>query len=161
MDAGIADNYGIADALRFLYVFRDWFTNNTSSVVILSIRDTEKDPAIKRAANPSILQRIGAPISSVYNNLGNIQDLNNDKNIEFAGTWFGGKLHIIEIEYSTSSIFEGQEFTNLNRELREKEIERASLSWHLTEKEKRNILSRVDIPENKKAILQLKSLIKK
>lgn len=160
MDAGIADNYGIADALRFLYVFRDWFANNTSQVIILSIRDTEKDPSIKRAVNPSILQRIGSPISSVYNNLGNMQDLNNDKSIEFANTWFEGKIQTIEIEYNTSSIFEGQEFTNLNRELQVKEIERASLSWHLTQKEKTNITSRINIPENKKAISKLLELTK-
>ena len=160
MDAGIADNYGISDALRFLYVFRDWFSRNTSGVILLSIRDTEKDPIISRTTNPSIIQRIGAPISSVYNNLGNIQDLNNDKNIEFAGSWFNQKLNVIEIQYNTSSIFEGQEFININRELHEKEIERASLSWHLTEKEKRNIMSRIRIPENVEAISKLQHLIK-
>ena len=157
MDAGIADNYGISDALRFLYVFRNWFHENTSRVIFLSIRDTQKDPNIEPTANPSILQRMGAPISSVYNNLGNIQDLNNDKNIEFAGTWYRGEIQLIEIEYNTNSIFEGVEFTNLNKELEEKEAERASLSWHLTEKEKRNIVSRIDIPENKAAIARLRA----
>ena len=159
MDAGISDNYGISDALRFLYVFRDWFSNNTGRVVIVSIRDTEKDPVIKQATNPSIVQRIGAPISSVYNNLGNIQDLNNDKNLQFAGTWYKGDLHSLEIEYNTSSIFENQEFNNLNRELQVKETERASLSWHLTAKEKVNIISRIDIPENRATIEKLNQLI--
>ena len=159
MDAGIADNFGISDALRFLYVFRDWFSQNTSQVILLSIRDTEKDPQVDPTANPSIIQRIGAPISSVYNNLANIQDLNNDRNVEFAGTWYEGELQLIEIEYNTSSIFENQDFLTLNRELQEKETERASLSWHLTEKEKRNIISRIDIPENKKAIEQLKTIL--
>ncbi len=161
MDAGVSDNYGISDALRFLYVFRDWFASNTSRVIILSIRDTQKDSSIKPASNLSILQRIGAPVSSVYNNLGNIQDLNNDKSIGFAGTWFNGELHTIEIEYNTSSIFEGQEFLNLNRELQAKETERASLSWHLTGKEKQNIVSRIYIRENAEAIESLKNLVNK
>ncbi|MDA0194875.1 MAG: patatin-like phospholipase family protein [Bacteroidetes bacterium] len=161
MDAGIADNYGIADALRFLYVFRDWFSRNTSKVIFLSIRDTEKDPIIDATTNPSIIERIGAPLSSIYSNLGNIQDLNNDKNMEFAGTWFNGSLHLIEIEYNTGSIFEDKEFVTLNQELETKKTERASLSWHLTEKEKSNIVSRIHIPENQKAIFELKSLTEK
>ena len=31
MDAGIADNFGISDALIFIYNFKDWISDNTSA----------------------------------------------------------------------------------------------------------------------------------
>ncbi|MEQ9423419.1 MAG: patatin-like phospholipase family protein [Cyclobacteriaceae bacterium] len=160
MDAGISDNYGISDAIRFLYVFRNWFSENTSDVIFLSIRDTEKDPNIDLPSTPSIIQKIGAPISSVYNNLGNIQDLKNDQNLEFATTWFDGDIHVIEIEYNTNSIFDETNGEPDNERLRLKETERASLSWHLTEKEKRNIVDKINIPVNEQAISHLVEIVK-
>ena len=33
MDAGISDNFGLTDATRFLYAYRDWIAENTSGVV--------------------------------------------------------------------------------------------------------------------------------
>src|SRR5690606_21306472 len=42
MDAGISDNFGISDAVRFLYAFKDWIAENTSGVIVLSIRDSPK-----------------------------------------------------------------------------------------------------------------------
>ena len=46
MDAGISDNFGVDDATRFLYSFKDWIAENTSGVVILSIRDSSKENEI-------------------------------------------------------------------------------------------------------------------
>ena len=32
MDAGIRDNYGVLNAIRFIYEFKDWIEENTSGV---------------------------------------------------------------------------------------------------------------------------------
>jgi len=42
MDAGLSDNFGVSDAVKFLYIFRDWISENTSGVIFLTIRDTPK-----------------------------------------------------------------------------------------------------------------------
>ena len=42
MDAGISDNFGLSDAVRFVYAYKDWIDENTSGIVFLSIRDSPK-----------------------------------------------------------------------------------------------------------------------
>lgn len=159
MDAGISDNYGISDAIRFLYVFRDWIEENTSGVVIYSIRDHQKDEPIEKKATESIIQKFSSPISSVYNNLGNIQDLNNDSRIEFATAWFKGELYLVEVEYNTNTIFEGQTGIPDEVMLERKQNERASLNWHLTTREKKNIIDNIKLESNQEAMQRLKKLL--
>ncbi len=159
MDAGISDNYGISDALKFLFTFNEWIANNTSGVVILSIRDTKKMNDIEGMKYMSIIEKFSAPVSSVYNNLGNAQDINNDYKIAFAKNWFSKPIDVVEIEYNTNSIFTESTFMNKRQELKVKGIERASLSWHLTQKEKNNIIQNFDNPECQSAIMKLKKLL--
>lgn len=159
MDAGISDNYGISDAVGFLYVFKDWIADNTSGVIILSVRDHEKDAQVEKKVGESIVQNFSAPISSVYNNLGNIQDLNNDSRIEYATEWFKGNLYQIDIEYNTNSML--ADTTNLPEAvlLERKQNERASLNWHLTNREKKNIIDNTHQPNNERALRRLKKLV--
>ncbi len=159
MDAGISDNYGISDAVRFMYVFREWIGENTSGVVIFSVRDHEKNADIEKKAAESIIQRFSSPISGVYNNLGNIQDLNNDSRIEFAAEWFKGKLYQVEVEYNTNTIFEEESALPTEVLLERKENERASLNWHLTTKEKKNIIDNINLKSNQEALQRLKRIL--
>lgn len=160
MDAGIADNFGISDALRFIYTFQDWLEQNTSGVVLISIRDTRKNVEIQPRTAPSILQRLSAPISSVYNNLGNLQDVNNDNKIQFAKQWFSAPLDVVSIEYDTYTNIKTGEFRTERQLLEGQETERASLSWHLTSREKRNIQANVYRSENRAALSRISQLIK-
>lgn len=57
MDTGLSDNFGIQDALRFLYVFQEWIGANTSGVVLVTIRDSEKSPEISSSASTKILKK--------------------------------------------------------------------------------------------------------
>ena len=159
MDAGISDNYGVSDALQFLGVFKDWINKNTSGVVLLIIRDTRKIAPIERRSNPSLIDRLTYPIASVYNNLGNIQDINNDSKIASMKTILEQPLEIVELEYDTYSIFDEEAFSNEVVELQAKELERASLSWHLTTREKRNIIENIDRPNNREALRKLKLIM--
>ncbi|MTI32033.1 patatin-like phospholipase family protein [Xanthovirga aplysinae] len=99
MDAGIADNFGISVAVHFMQVFKDWINENTSGVVIVSIRDSEKNKPIKHRNNNSLFYKFFTPIESLYRNWENIQDLNNDHTIELAHQWFEKDLDKIELQY--------------------------------------------------------------
>jgi hypothetical protein len=145
MDAGISDNFGVSDALRFLYVFREWISENTAGVTVITIRDTDSNAPIAKRSASSFIDRLTYPIGSVYNNLGNMQDRNNDARLEHGRTWAGGKLHYIELVYSEA---DSEMFT-----------ERASLSWHLTTKEKISIIENIHTARNKKALEKVKELI--
>jgi hypothetical protein len=144
MDAGIADNFGVSDALRFMYVFRDWINTNTSGVVMVIIRDTEPNEEVHARSIPSLVDRLTYPIASVYNNLGNIQDRNNDVRIEQAKEWFDGRFQTVEFIYDNRR--DGTE------------QERASLSWHLTTKEKQSVIHNIRTVPNKKALRDLRAL---
>ena len=162
MDAGISDNFGISDAIHFLYVFKDWIAANTSGVVIVAIRDSEDDEPIEKNVGNSFFQRIFTPISSVYNNLGNIQDINNDNLIEQAQSWFDNNIECIEFEYVSRSIFghtPEEEEDPTNKQIEQEAIERASLNWRLTKREKRNIQRNFYSKKNREALKELKKVI--
>lgn len=154
MDAGISDNFGIYDAVRFLFVFKDWVAENTSGVVFVSIRDSEKDPPIKPKKEKNLSEKLSTPLQSLYNNWDSMQDISNDNLIEYAQSWFEGDVHRIEFQYLPRTFKSGSLDGN-----NEKEAERASLSWHLTEKEKRNIVSNIELKTNQDELRKLELLL--
>jgi hypothetical protein len=142
MDAGLTDNYGVSDAIRFLYVFRDWIAQNTAGVVFLNIRDDVKITEIPPYKEQHYLQKAFTPIQKILGNMNNLQDINNDNHIEYARTWFGGNIHVLEFEYQDPV-----------------ENSKASLNWRLTTKEKESIKKAVYAPSNSKALEKLNLLL--
>ncbi|MDL5047973.1 patatin-like phospholipase family protein [Oscillatoria amoena NRMC-F 0135] len=132
MDAGISDNFGLSDAVRFLFAFKDWIGENTSGVVFVSIRDSPKLGSIAPKEGQTIVDAITQPISSVYNNFENFQDITSDLMIGQARTWFKGPIERIDIQYQAESyvpILQKMDSIRQNNA-------RASLSWRLTTREK-------------------------
>ena len=146
MDAGITDNFGIADALRFMYAFREWIAENTSGVVIVSIRDSEKEIEIESRKNQSFIEKVITPIQSVYDNYSNLQSVANDSNIEYAKSWFGNELDVVTFQYIPTYNPETQS---------PNDVKRASLNWRLTSKEKQNVIFSINSGSNQKAIKEL------
>ncbi|UJP63300.1 patatin-like phospholipase family protein [Mongoliitalea daihaiensis] len=154
MDAGLSDNFGIQDALKFMHVFRDWISQNTSGVVLVTIRDSEKFTEIKEKPNPKYLQKLFTPLQNIYVNWDNVQTLHN----EALFTRFKEKatfpIQRIEFEYSTEEFLRerglvdagGDVPTNL------RDIQRASLNWRLTSQEKKSILDNIYYPFNQASL---------
>jgi hypothetical protein len=168
MDAGLSDNFGVSDAARFIYVFRDWIQANTSGVVIVSIRDTQKDKPIESNLEPSLFQRLFSPISSLLVNLEYQQDINNDNMIEFAQSWFSPKfpIHRVEFQYIpfSKSMKEIEEKTLHPEKFKQDKfrivkLERAALSWRLTAKEKSSLKRTIYELRNQFSIKQLEKLL--
>ncbi len=158
MDSGISDNFGIADAIHFLFVFRNWISANTSGIIILQIRDSPRDRYIDKIGESTLMQRLFIPISSIYNNWWNIQDLNNDNKMEIANAWFNGRIYRIGLEYNLASpmIEAKQQITGGKKGAR---FERASLNWRLTSWEKKSIRENIYTQSNQKALRDLKKLL--
>ena len=152
MDAGMTDNFGISDAVRFTYVFQDWINTHTSGVVLLTIRDSEKNEPVGERDSPSLIQKMTAPFRFFYDNLFNVQDINNDDRLEYADAWLDVDLHYVSLEYS--SYFNEQDAFG-------KPInERPSLSWRLTSREKNNIIHNIHHPKNQRALQELQQLLR-
>jgi hypothetical protein len=155
MDAGISDNFGLSDAVRFMFAFREWIAENTSGVVIVSIRDSPKRADIQETDAESIIDGVSQPISSVYNNFENFQDITNDNLISYANSWFDGPIDRIDLEYEAvayASVFSEMDSLRQNNA-------RASLSWRLTTREKQGIIENIRTISNQAELERLKTLL--
>lgn len=142
MDGGALDNFGSETTFRFLQTFKDWINENTDGVVIIQIRDTEKNKEIFEYKKRSLLTQVAAPFGTVYANMEHMQDFTIDQKLGYMNEVLKGKIQFITFEYTP-----------------EKKEEKAALSFHLTEKEKQNIKTAVFLPRNQKALQLTKELL--
>lgn len=155
MDAGISDNFGLSDAIRFVYAYRNWIAENTSGIVLLSIRDSPKRGDIAPRIKQNMLDALTQPISNVYNNFENFQDINSDMQINHAKSWLNTDIDRIDLQYELENyipILQKMDSLRVNNP-------RASLSWRLTTREKFGIITSINSPENQKELLRLKELL--
>ncbi|MBL0126028.1 MAG: patatin-like phospholipase family protein [Flavobacteriales bacterium] len=140
MDAGIRDNYGYRNTLMFLYTFRDWIAANTSGVIILQLRDTQKDLEVKSASG-SFFGRMLDPVGSVYDNFVRVQDQDYDLMLKLFTGQPQAPLEVIDIH------------------LRHGTDEQISLSWHLTKLERSRVLRTISAPMNSSAFQRLRTAL--
>jgi len=155
MDAGISDNFGLSDAMRFMFAYRDWIAENTAGVVFVSIRDSPKLNPITQKTGQTLIDDFTQPISSVYNNFENFQDINSDMFINHARTWFKGPIERVDIQYEAEMyvpILQKMDSIRQNNA-------RASLSWRLTSREKVAIISSINAYDNQLALKRLQELL--
>lgn len=141
MDAGFRDNYGVSIALKHLYAIRKWIERNTSGVVILQIRDSQKVEPVKENPPRSLFNHITNPMGHIYDNLFIMQDYINDDFTVYAQDWLNTDLELVDLE------------------LTRPELEDIALSWHLTTKEKMIIEKSAYTNKNRKAMERLKELL--
>ncbi len=140
MDAGLRDNFGLETTLSYLSHFKTWIKENTSGIVIVQIRDNFKNTKIDNNP-PSGFEEIVSPLSAIYGNVIANQGYNQDNLIVYSSLWFNMKVDVVNIQ------------------LENPKDDRISLSWHLTNREKKKIIKAVKNIENEKAIFKLTSLL--
>ena len=156
MDAGISDNFGLTDAVRFIYSFREWIAANTSGIIILSIRDSPKLSPVSEEKGNTFIDDFTQPIASVYNNFENFQDITNDNLVGYARSWFKNPIDRVDIQYLPTS------YTPILQKMdsiRQHSV-RASLSWRLTTREKNGVVETLYTPTNQEAMDKLVKLLK-
>ena len=142
MDAGLRDNFGLETSLRFIRVFKDWIAANTSGIVIIQIRDKHKNVPIEDNPSQTLMEALTRPLGSFYGNLFEVQDYNQNQQIAAADEWTKSHIEIIDLQ------------------LRNDRKDHISLSWHLTNKEKRKVFASLHLPENQAAIKRIEELLK-
>lgn len=145
MDAGLSDNFGISDAVHFMYVFKDWINENTSGAVLLSLRVIPREEGRKNKTKAGALNQLFAPISGALGNMFDLQDMANESDLEYIEAMLDVPLHQVNFEYINAS----------NKD----KIEEASLSWRLTRREKKGILEAVESTYNRRALERLEYLL--
>ena len=142
MDAGLRDNFGLETTLKFIKIFDDWIADNTSGIVIIQIRDKHKNSPIEENPSQTLMQSLSRPMASFYGNLFDVQDYNQNSLIQMADYWSKSKIEFIDLQ------------------LRNEKKDHISLSWHLTNKEKKKVFASVFLPENQVAVKRLVELLK-
>lgn len=159
MDAGLSDNFGMQDALKFIHVFEDWISENTSGVLMLTIRDSEKFSEIEQKQPPSILEKFFTPLKNIYINWDNIQTLHNEVLFARMQEKLNFPLERIEFEYSTLQYLRERGLADEEGAFKpsDQEIQRASLNWRLTAREKKSIIDNINNLQNRRSLSKLKS----
>lgn len=144
MDAGFRDNYGISLAARFAHTFRDWIVQNTGGVVIVQIRCWQKIEPIAKSDSKGILHSLLNPVSAATH-ITSMQDFDQDNTLALLDDALGkNKLEVIRFIYRPV--------------VKENE---ASLSLHLSEREKRDLLRAFYATENQASLAALKQVLGK
>ncbi|MFC5192530.1 patatin-like phospholipase family protein [Algoriphagus aquatilis] len=152
MDTGLSDNFGIQDALRFVYVFKDWIAQNTSGVVMITIRDSEKNTEIPAKELPRILEKVFTPLKNIYVNWDNVQTIQNEVLFNYLSESMPFGVERIEFEYAPSKIL-----TDSSNGYSDSSP-RASLNWRLTASEKKSIVSSLNTRDNMQSLKRLVEL---
>lgn len=142
MDAGVRDNFGLDATMKFIYTFRKWIEENTSGIVIIQLRDSEKKFHIEENPTKTFLGELMSPVGSIYSNMFRTQDMNHDQLLQYFSECFKGEIDIVDFELP-----------------QRKKGKKLSLSWHLTESEKRQIINAFKLPNNEKSLKKLKVLM--
>ena len=141
MDAGLRDNFGLKTSLNYIYNFKKWINRNTSGIVIIQIRDKQKQFEVENPNSGSLLTTLLSPFVSVYKNLLRIHDYNSDQHLKVMGDWFNGDVDVV-------TIYMNQE---KNDEI--------SMSWHLTPRDKMRIFNSIKSIDNENSFEKLKQLL--
>lgn len=144
LDAGIRENYGFGVSTRFLNVFKDWIEQYTSGVIFVQIRTDNKlmehEKAEKKA---TFLQELITPFGNLYSNFLYEQEYSNDQYVGMLANNSKVPVHIVTFSYKP-----------------QKEDEKASMSWHLTQREKKDIVLAYQREENQKSLKTMKKLLR-
>ncbi len=142
MDAGLIDNFGMEEALKFIYTYKDWLPTHTRRIIIIQIRDQLKKQKIWGNSPTDLFGSITFPISQFYTALFPVENFKEDRMVEYMSHWYKGKVSVV--------------YYQLNNQGNDD----VSLSWRLTDREKSIILNSMKMEDNKKALEQLKKLMK-
>ena len=98
LDAGLRDNTGIAVAVRFYSVFKDWIDANTSGVVFVSLRVDNKFSDLEQNSKSTYLSELFSPIGSIFNNFRLLQNYNDDMSLAYLVN--SGIMDINELDFN-------------------------------------------------------------
>ena len=144
MDAGLRDNYGQETCLRFLEYFDEWIKQNTRGVLIVQLRDRPTGGWDYPYITENIGDHVTKPFLLLQHNWFKMMEYFQNDMLSYYAQHAVHKIYKITFQYTT-----------------EKMEDKAALNFHLTQREKKNIMSSPDFPFNHKSFGQLINLFNK
>lgn len=138
MDAGLRDNYGQETSLRFLHVFKNWIQQNTRGVLIIQVRSRAKGSIDNQDLSNNITGIFTKPFTMLQNNWFMLQDYFQDDEITYAQNFLDSNFHRVAFMY-----------------IPEKPERGATINFHLTAREKKEVMSSLKRKNNVEAFEQV------
>ncbi|RMD70731.1 MAG: patatin-like phospholipase family protein, partial [Bacteroidetes bacterium] len=138
LDAGFRDNFGIKTAVRFLHAHKDWIKQHTSGVTLVVIRAYGRHREMLSSEHRGVIETMLNPLGIAFNIM-KLQEFEHDTNLGLLYDLFGpDHFDVLRFVYLPGK---------LNKE--------SPISFHLTRREKVDILSAMDRPHNQRTLHRL------
>jgi hypothetical protein len=144
MDAGLRDNLGTETSLRFIDNFKEWIKENTGSVVLLQLKDRMNDDWALDPEVASLTDMIVTPATMLQHNWFALQNYFQADQYSYFNNNQDSLLKKISIVYKPASKDKG-----------------AALNFHLSAREKRDIMLSFYSDVNAEAVKTMRTLLKK
>ncbi|MBD0296410.1 MAG: patatin-like phospholipase family protein [Flavisolibacter sp.] len=143
MDGGLRDNYGIENSLRFLTAMEDWIELNTRGILLIQIRDRLAGGWESPFESEGITENAVKPFFLLQHNWYKMMEYTQNDMFTYFTTQNNFPVHKVIFQYSSS-----------------KEENKAALSFHLTQREKRDIAASLNTKVNTENFCKVLSLLK-
>jgi hypothetical protein len=142
MDGGLRDNYGVETALRFLSSMHSWIEKNTRGVLIIQIRDRMDGGWENPYETSTVTENVVKPFFLLQHNWYKMMEYaQSDMSSYFVGN-HNFSVQKITFQYTPY-----------------KEENKATLNFHLTQREKKDITASLDGKGNKESLEKVKALL--
>ncbi len=142
MDAGFRDNTGVESTLRFLAYFKDWIRKNCRAVVVLQIRDKPEGGWRDPYESADLFELITKPALLTQTNVIRFQEYQQWSLWDWVAKEYGPQMQRLLFEYIPSS-----------------RSSPASLSFHLTLRERKDIENSLRNPFNVASFTRAKDIL--
>nr|AQQ74738.1 hypothetical protein [uncultured bacterium] len=142
MDAGLRDNYGQETSLRFIEAFDDWIKENTSGVLMIQIRDRSPGGWEYPYMSDDITDHATKPFLLLQHNWFKMMEYFQNDMLSYYAEHPGRQVHKILFQYASD-----------NAE------NKAALNFHLSKREKKDIMMSVRSYANVQSFEKLKTLL--
>lgn len=144
MDAGLRDNIGLETTMRFADNFREWIQQNTSGVVVLQLRDRMDNEWENSGDLASITDVMVTPATMLQHNWFYLQYYNQMEQFNYFDQDNELRIKKITLRYKPEKAEDG-----------------ATLNFHLSAREQKDILHSFYSPVNKAALDTIQRLLKR
>ncbi|TAD92413.1 MAG: hypothetical protein EAY75_02725 [Bacteroidetes bacterium] len=143
MDAGFRDNNGLQTNLRFLYYFKDWIRANCGKVVLIQLRDEAVGGWETPYESTSVLDLVAKPALLTQSNLFRFQEYAEQELMQWLQSQYDTTLSAHVFQY-----------------IPQKKSAAASLSFHLTQREKLDLKASLHNKANAAAMAEVVALLR-
>jgi hypothetical protein len=143
MDAGLRDNFGQETSMRFIDNFKDWIEENTSGILFIQIRDRSNDNWQQPFETKSVTDMIVTPATMLQHNWFKIQNYNQTDQFSYLANDSLLKIFKASLMY-----------------IPQKEEKGAALNFHLSAREKRDVIASFNNALNQTEVKKIAQYLK-